>query len=219
MRSIYIDSSRNNKSMVSYIKDDRLLFTSEIYVDKDLSSSLLPSIEKCLSVDDSNISLLDKVYVINGPGSFTGLRIGITIAKVIAWSLNKEIYTISSLYTLSSDTNLYNYNLSILYDRDDNAYFGLYNNKNTIFEVYSSFNNVLELLIKEKITTLQINADDDNEYLDELITNLKKNISTVAKNINPKIDIFNILEKGNKNGKINPHDLNPIYLKKIEVEK
>ncbi|HOZ54164.1 MAG TPA: tRNA (adenosine(37)-N6)-threonylcarbamoyltransferase complex dimerization subunit type 1 TsaB [Bacilli bacterium] len=219
MKSLLIDSSRNNKSMVSYIKDDRLLFTSEVYVDKNLSSSLLPSVEKCLSVDNSDISLLDKIYVINGPGSFTGLRIGITIAKVIAWSLNKKIYTISSLFTLSSEKNMYDYNLSILYDKDDSAYFGLYNNKTTIFEVYSSFNDVLGLINKEKINTLLINTDDDNEYLDEFIINLKKNINTVSKNINPKIDIFNIIEKGNINGKINPHDVNPVYLKQIEVEK
>lgn len=219
MRSIYIDSSRNNKSIVSYIKDDRLLFTSEVFVDKDLSSSLLPSIEKCLSVDDSNISLLDKVYVINGPGSFTGLRIGITIAKVIAWTLNKEIYTTSSLYTLSSDKNIYNYNLSILYDRDEYAYFGLYNNSKTIFEVYSSFEDIIELINKENIDNLLINTDDSNKYINELINKLKDNIKIINKNINPKIDIFNILEKANSNGKLNPHDVNPIYLKKIEVEK
>lgn len=219
MRSIYIDSSRNNKSIVSYIKDNRLLFTSETYVDKDLSSSLLPSIEKCLSVDDSNISLLDRVYVINGPGSFTGLRIGITIAKIIAWSLNKEIYTVSSLYTLSSNKSIYNYNLSIIYDRDDNAYFGLYNNFKTIFEVYSSFENIIELINRENIDNLIINTDDSNEYIDELVIKLKDSIKIINKNNNPKIDIFNILEKAKNNGKLNPHDVNPIYLKKIEVEK
>lgn len=219
MRSICIDSSRNNKSIVSYIKDDRLLFTSEAYVDKDLSSSLLPSIEKCLSVDDSDISLLDRIYVINGPGSFTGLRIGITIAKIIAWSLNKEIYTVSSLYTLSSNKSIYNYNLSIIYDRDDNAYFGLYNDKHTIFEVYSSFDDIIKLINRENINNLIINTDDNNEYIDELVNKLKDSIKIINKNINPKIDIFNILEKARSNGKLNPHNVNPIYLKKIEVEK
>ena len=47
--------------------------------------------------------------MVNGPGSFTGIRIGITIAKVYAWSLNIPITTISSLeaMAISSENEKY----------------------------------------------------------------------------------------------------------------
>ena len=44
---------------------------------------------------------IDKIIVVNGPGSFTGIRVGVTIAKTYAYSLKKEIVTISSLEAMA----------------------------------------------------------------------------------------------------------------------
>ena len=54
-----------------------------------------------------DIKDLAKVIVINGPGSFTGIRIGLTIAKMISYLLNIKINTISSLfaYLISDKSN------------------------------------------------------------------------------------------------------------------
>jgi len=50
---------------------------------------------------------ITKIIVVNGPGSFTGIRIGVTIAKVYAWTLKIDITTITSLeaMALSSKSN------------------------------------------------------------------------------------------------------------------
>ena len=49
--------------------------------------------------------MIEEIVVVNGPGSFTGIRIGLSIAKTIAYALNLKIHTISSLkaYLISSD--------------------------------------------------------------------------------------------------------------------
>ena len=48
---------------------------------------------------------LDEIIVVNGPGSFTGVRLGVTIAKTLAYTLNIPIKTISSLEVSSISNN------------------------------------------------------------------------------------------------------------------
>ena len=67
----------------------------------------MPMIENIFKENDLNITDLEKVIVINGPGSFTGIRIGLSIAKTLAYALNIKINTLSSLtaYLVSNNTN------------------------------------------------------------------------------------------------------------------
>ena len=67
----------------------------------------MPMIREIFEENNLDIKDLNKVIVINGPGSFTGIRIGLTIAKTIAYTLNIKINTISSLmaYLISDNGN------------------------------------------------------------------------------------------------------------------
>ena len=67
----------------------------------------MPMIKEIFEENNLNINDLDKVIVVNGPGSFTGIRIGLTIAKTLAYTLNIKINTISSLlaYLISNNNN------------------------------------------------------------------------------------------------------------------
>lgn len=71
-----------------------------------------------------NAEDIDKIMIVNGPGSFTGVRIGVTIAKVYAYLLNKDIICLSSLKILA----LAQKHDNILSNRcrHDNYYIGLY---------------------------------------------------------------------------------------------
>lgn len=57
----------------------------------------IPMIEEIINENNVNIKDVKKIIVINGPGSFTGIRIGLSIAKTMAYSLNCLIFTLSSL--------------------------------------------------------------------------------------------------------------------------
>lgn len=63
-------------------------------VKKRSSQKLLPFIRKVLKTEKINIGDIDQVIVATGPGSYTGIRVGVSIAQVIAWyreiSLNNK---------------------------------------------------------------------------------------------------------------------------------
>lgn len=66
---------------------------------------LMPMIDDILKENNLTVKDIKEIVAINGPGSFTGLRIGLSAAKTLAYSLNIPIYLISSLtaYLISSD--------------------------------------------------------------------------------------------------------------------
>ena len=82
-----------------FIKTQESEYSHSIYT--------MPMIEQIFKENNLEIKDLEKVIVINGPGSFTGIRIGLSIAKTLAYALNIKINTISSLiaYLVSNDTN------------------------------------------------------------------------------------------------------------------
>ena len=66
----------------------------------------MPMIEEIFNENNLDVKDLKKIIVVNGPGSFTGIRIGLSIAKTMAYALKVDINTISSLkaYLISNDT-------------------------------------------------------------------------------------------------------------------
>lgn len=82
-----------------YIKTKESEYSHSIYT--------MPMIASLFDDNNLDIKDLEKIIVVNGPGSFTGIRIGLSIAKTISYALNIPIKTISSLkaYLISSNLN------------------------------------------------------------------------------------------------------------------
>ena len=68
---------------------------------KKHSTRLMPAIVQLMENADVEPSDLSKIVIAKGPGSYTGVRIGLSIAKTMAWSLKIPIVGISSLETLA----------------------------------------------------------------------------------------------------------------------
>lgn len=97
---INIETSTNICS-VAISQNDKLLSLKETDENNAHSKLLAVLINKALSETNYNISDIDAVAVSQGPGSYTGLRIGVSTAKGICYALNKPLIAIDTLQILA----------------------------------------------------------------------------------------------------------------------
>jgi len=124
MISLFIDTSLQDVS-IALIKDGKLL--SKINNNIPGEHSIYVTQYICDVLKENNIcpKSVDEIIVVNGPGSFTGIRIGVTIAKIFAYLQNIRIVSITSLLARIIGNNS-KYHLSQISAKHDNYYIGLY---------------------------------------------------------------------------------------------
>lgn len=100
MNILSIESSALAASCAVFC-DGRLL--AEEFVQNELTHSvtLLPALEATLKKAALSLSDIDAFAVTTGPGSFSGLRIGVTLAKTLAYACGKSVFGISTLQAIA----------------------------------------------------------------------------------------------------------------------
>lgn len=186
MTTLFIDTHDENLYLA--IKTDANLFINTL-TSSNHSEIVIPELQDLLKKSNLTLNDIDEIIVVNGPGSFTGTRIGVTIAKTIAYSLNIKIKTISSLEALGvSDNSLFDI---IFIEDSKGCYYAKKNDKK-----YEEFN----YLKKEAFDTF-----------------IKSNNYSISSNKNLNLDA--IIDYVSDKPFINPHSVNPIYIKEIDVLK
>lgn len=163
MTILGVESSATAAS-AAIIKDGKLL--SEVFSDTGLthSQTLLPMIENCIKNAGINIEQIDRIAVANGPGSFTGVRIGIATVKGIAFANNIPCVEVSTLESMAYNIPFFNGVICSVMDARCN-------------QVYTaSFENVDGCKVNRLSDDTAISIDE----LGETIAKLKKNIVFVG---------------------------------------
>ena len=203
MRVLYIDTS-SDYLYSGIVIDDKLVSSVKKKYEKDLSKEALPKIIELFDEAEITPKDLDKIIVVNGPGSFTGIRIGITIAKTIAWTLNINITPISGLTAMAISCPNDTYKMPLIDARRGYVYGAIYDKDN---------NKVIE----DSHIYLQDLLDKSKNLRDiTVITNNDIDINLEKNKYDP--DILRIVKHYENSEGINPHLVNPIYLKKTEAE-
>ena len=83
---LYIDTTDSSKTIVALDKNSARTVLAE-KTDHTKSQNVLPLIEKLLQQENSSLQDLTGIEVNIGPGSFTGVRVGVTVANTLAWTL------------------------------------------------------------------------------------------------------------------------------------
>lgn len=212
MKTLFIDSSRKSLS-VALASDNKLLFVSNVNSYSKHSNFLMSEIQNVLSKSNLNIYNIDNIVVLNGPGSFTGIRVGVTIAKTLSWVLSKKLYLLNNLKGVKAGiTN--DIVISIIPDKDLTSYVGIYSNSKEIEDYLSVDNDVFNIKNK-KITLVSL---EENKFLDNIKEKLILDNEVEVKYIN-SYDYLKVIDYAVSEGSINPHLADAIYLKKIDAEK
>jgi len=98
---------------------------------KNHSVRLMPTIEQCFSEVNWLPEEIELIAVTKGPGSYTGVRIGVTTAKALGLALNIPIVGVSTLEVMAYQNKYANNIISPILDaRRGQVYTGLYNSNN-----------------------------------------------------------------------------------------
>lgn len=82
---------------IALFKDDQVLASSSKEAWKQQSETIFPELVKLMEDAHLQSEDIDQVVISDGPGSYTGVRIAMTIAKVFCTTMHKPLYTISTL--------------------------------------------------------------------------------------------------------------------------
>lgn len=130
MKYLAIDTSTDALSIATALEElDELKVTASItqVFQQQHGVTLIPEIQKMLQEQDWQASEIDEIIVGIGPGSYTGLRIGVTLAKMWGKSLNIKVSKVSSLALLASQVSLESANIIPIMDaRRMSAYVNIY---------------------------------------------------------------------------------------------
>lgn len=135
MKVLAIDTS--NYPLGIAITDDHQVIGEYITnIKKNHSVRVMPAIETLCKECDVKPADLEKIVVAEGPGSYTGVRIGVTIAKTLAWTLQIPLVGVSSLEVVASAAARYfpGYVAPLFDARRGQIYTGLYRSKNGTLE-------------------------------------------------------------------------------------
>ena len=192
------------------------------------SQNLMPLIEQILNETNLSLNDIDLFSCDNGPGSFTGIRIGISTLKAFRDITQKPIIGVSSLEVLAYNLNTNaDYICSIIDAKNDNVYYGIFKNtNNTITKIHEfNFNNInkiieyfkTETFLNKKIffvgngsivykNVIEFELNNNAEFADN--TYNKLNAINVAK---ASFNIYNTNKSDFSN-------ITPLYLKKSSAE-
>lgn len=201
MISLIIDTCNFNLT-IGLVENNRILGIYNEKLDTDLSSRVFPVMQELFIKTNVNPKDIDTIFVANGPGSFTGIRIGVTIAKTYAWALNKKIIPFSSLELMATTDFTEDYIVPIIDARRECVYAGIYN---------GNLDNIME---DSYISIENLNKELKNKSYKFVSYDEFKDINTIK----PEINILKIVEKHEKDNIINSHNVNPNYLKQTEAE-
>lgn len=149
---IYLGIETANAPLsVAVVKDGKVL--AEITQNNKVthSTGAMPAVEQVLQAAKVTAADIDAIAVSQGPGSYTGVRIGVTIAKTLAWTLKKPVIGVSSLQALAANASLFGGLICPIVDaRRQHVYTALYEGLTLEEIMVDTHESIEDLLIKLK---------------------------------------------------------------------
>lgn len=162
MKKLFLDTS-NQYLYLSIIEDNKIVFEHKQIGNNNHSETLIFVIEECFKKNNITVDDLDEIFVGRGPGSYTGVRVACTVAKVLAYAKNIKLNSFSSLDLLLT-TNYQNGTIVLKMDaRRGFSYAKVINVSETIETILDEVFIETEKLENEYSNVLTI-TNDSSDY-------------------------------------------------------
>ena len=193
---LLLDSSDQNLA-VGIAKDNEVIYRNSFYAWQRQSEYMIPEIEKALKEVDITLKEIDEIALGIGPGSYTGIRIPLSIAKTLNALFNTPIKALSSLRIMGTSSEKY---IALMNARNNRSYIGIY--------------DLGEVVLKDQVVTNEEVLDIIEKYLKEGYV-LKGSLDYLKKGYQSTNDVIDGLLSHSLicEAVINPISLCPTYLK------
>ena len=181
------------------------------------SELLTSSIQNILSQNNLDVSGLSAVSVGIGPGSFTGLRIGLSVAKGLCYPHNINLIGISSLKIIANSVINENKNIiSLIKDKGEHYYISKYSNdlKEVVEPKIKLIDRDYIFNILDDDSVIVVNTDESNKFISDLVN---EEIQVFKRTIS-SIDMISLSHKSLEEKKFEDIAyIEPMYVKKPYV--
>ena len=171
MISLFLDTS-TKYLCIGIAKDHKVIYKFQQEAIKKQSELTIPFLSKALEEVNIRLNDIDEVNVTIGPGSFTGIRIGMCIAKTLASANNIPLKAISSLNCYASN----NKEIVVLDAKAKRCYVGIYDNHVPVIDECVMTNEDI-IILKEKYQDFEFVLDahlfgKEDVIPDSILTNM-----------------------------------------------
>lgn len=225
MKILSIETASNNCS-VALLEDTTVIKELSICDENTHSQKLMPLISQIMEQTNLTLKDIDLFACDKGPGSFTGIRIGISTIKAFSDTFSKPILGISSLEALTHNITSEGYICSLVDAKHDNVYCSLSEYKqHTYTKIQNdSFENIYDLAknLKKYNNFIFFVGNGSIVYQDVLKSELKEKAVIID---DPSLHITNAIHIGRvafskflANPDQDYSSIEPLYLKKSSAE-
>ena len=208
MKILAIDTSTKAGS-VCLLNNKEIIGELYFNLEKTHSERILPIIDHLLKFSETNINEIDIFVSGIGPGSFTGIRIGLSIAKGLSFALKKPLIGVSSLDALANDVYVEDEFISIIEGRNNEFFYAVFKRENQNLVLKSNYlcGTINELPQKRYAIILINQKEQTQEFPFERVIKgqlFAHNFGIIGYNkyLRSKIDT----------------DINPLYIKPSDAE-
>ena len=195
MYQLLLDSA-NKLLVVAFAKDGDVVDKTIYEAWQRQSEMMVPEIDNIMERNGVLKEDLNAVVVGIGPGSYTGIRIGLTIAKTMTYMLKIPMYVVSSLSIFKDEKEP---TICVLNARSGRSYIGVYQGDKVLLNDQVLENDKALEYIKSHPTYL-VSGESEHLGIKPIEFDITKNLAKAYKEKNKVKDIFRI---------------NPVYLKDL----
>ena len=210
MNILAFDTS-TKKFSIAILKNNKLVLNYSKILNKTYSKFLIPIVKESLEKSRLSINKINKILISLGPGSFTGIRLGIAAAKGLGISNKIDIFGFNNMDILKNslkDNFKKEEIITIIKSKKEDYYYQIFNSKKKLVKKisYFSINNLPKFLFSKN----SILSGDLDIKLIKKLKKKNKNLIYNKKKFSNALIMINLVKKNNFINKINP--LEPIYV-------